>query len=340
MNRIIVIGDIHGCYDELQELIKKIGIKEEDTIISLGDILDRGPKSLEVYDYLINRPNTIVLMGNHERKHLKGILSYAQEIVKVQFGSRYQELIAWIKDLEYYYTTPNEIIVHAAFETDKKIEEQREDVLSGSTSGERYLEKKYEEGTYWQEYYQGDKAIIYGHHVVGEKPKYINNTIGIDTGSCHGDYLTAIILPSREIIQVKSRKDYWKEERIKWQLPVLESIDWMNMPIARIEQKLNKLAYIKDEQIQIYLEQKANWIKELDELCEAIKKGIDEECESMLIEYGQKKFNLEASQKPYKVFLFKSRKNDLKLDDIRSSLETPFKRIELAGRLGIKVDVK
>lgn len=63
MKWTIVIGDIHGCYDELQELINKIGIKEEDTIVSLGDILDWGPKSLEVYDYLINRPNTIVLMA-------------------------------------------------------------------------------------------------------------------------------------------------------------------------------------------------------------------------------------------------------------------------------------
>ncbi len=76
--RKFIIGDIHGCYDELIELTDKIGLKDDDLLIALGDIVDRGNKSKEVYTYLKNRPNTIVLMGNHERKHQKGILSYAQ----------------------------------------------------------------------------------------------------------------------------------------------------------------------------------------------------------------------------------------------------------------------
>ncbi len=87
--RTFIIGDIHGCFDELMELTKKTGLTNDDLLISLGDIVDRGNKSKEVYEYFLNRPNSIVLMGNHERKHQNGILSYAQEIVKVQFGEDY-----------------------------------------------------------------------------------------------------------------------------------------------------------------------------------------------------------------------------------------------------------
>lgn len=211
--RTFVIGDIHGCYDELIALTKSINLKDEDLLVSLGDIVDRGNKSKEVYEYFKNRPNSIVLMGNHERKHLNGILSYAQEIVKVQFGEQYAEFIDWLKTLNYYHETDDALIIHAFFEHDKKIQEQKEEVLSGSTSGDRYLEKKYAENTYWNEYYRGKKPIIYGHHVVGDHPKIINNTYGIDTGSCHGNYLTAIELPSFQIHQVKAQKDYWIEEQ-------------------------------------------------------------------------------------------------------------------------------
>jgi len=61
--------------DEFIELTKKIGLQDNDLLISLGDIVDRGNKSKEVYEYFVNRPNSVVLMGNHERKHQNKILS-------------------------------------------------------------------------------------------------------------------------------------------------------------------------------------------------------------------------------------------------------------------------
>jgi serine/threonine protein phosphatase 1 len=61
----IVIGDIHGCYAELIELFARVNLVETDLLVSLGDIVDRGADSIKVYDLLKDRPNTIVLMGNH-----------------------------------------------------------------------------------------------------------------------------------------------------------------------------------------------------------------------------------------------------------------------------------
>ena len=68
--RKFIIGDIHGCFDELIELTQKVGLTADDLLISLGDIVDRGNKSKDVYEYFLNRPNSIVLIGNHERKHI------------------------------------------------------------------------------------------------------------------------------------------------------------------------------------------------------------------------------------------------------------------------------
>ena len=62
----------------------------------------------------------------------------------------------------------------------------------------------------------GEKPIIYGHRVVGEKPLIYRNTYGIDTGACHGDMLTAIELPGFIVHQIKAKKDYWKEAQKKW----------------------------------------------------------------------------------------------------------------------------
>nr|WP_305069766.1 metallophosphoesterase [Flavobacterium covae] len=244
--KTFIIGDIHGCYDELIELIDKAKIKEEDFVLSVGDIVDRGPKSKEVYHFFKNRPLSKVIMGNHERKHLNGVLSYAQEIVKIQMGQEYEDFVKWIGNLDYSFEAADFMVVHAAYEHDKKMKEQREEVLSGTTSGDRYLSKKYAPDTYWNEYYTGNKAIFYGHHVVGNEVKKINNTFGIDTGACHGGYLTAVEMPGFFIHQVKIKKDYWEEEQAKWQIDVLKAKPWLTMPFDQIKKNLDKLHYLVD----------------------------------------------------------------------------------------------
>jgi len=68
MKRKIIIGDIHGYYDELIGLLNQICPPADDLLISVGDIVDRGPKSLQVIDFFQVRENAVVLTGNHERK--------------------------------------------------------------------------------------------------------------------------------------------------------------------------------------------------------------------------------------------------------------------------------
>ena len=67
MNRFIVVSDIHGFYDEMISALNKVNFNPEtDFLICLGDTIDRGPKNLEVIQYLENLPNKVLVRGNHE----------------------------------------------------------------------------------------------------------------------------------------------------------------------------------------------------------------------------------------------------------------------------------
>jgi serine/threonine protein phosphatase 1 len=71
-------------------------------------------------------------MGNHECKHLNGVLSYAQDIVKLQFGVDYEVFMAWVVLESYFHETDEAMVVHAAFEHDRLLTEQKEEVPCGT----------------------------------------------------------------------------------------------------------------------------------------------------------------------------------------------------------------
>lgn len=336
MSRTFVVGDIHGCYDELIQLIDLIGLQPEDLLISVGDIVDRGGKSREVYEYFRNRPNSKVLMGNHERKHLNGVLSYAQEIVKLQFGEAYPAFLEWCATLGYFHETTDAIIVHAAYEHDTPLSAQREEVLCGSTAGERYLEKKYGNAPEWVNLYPGNKPLIYGHHVTGDLPELKNNTWGIDTGACHAGYLTAIELPGFIVHQVKAGRDYWKEEQANWQIPVLKSKDWENMSFENIQKQLQKLAYIEVPEVKEYLSAIAAWSARLSAMYPAIIDAVHTFVTQLTHTHGEQ-FSVAANQYAFKTYLFKGKANNLKIADLEKSLNTPAKVTALAKALGMPI---
>ena len=64
---IYVIGDVQGCFDELTDLLDKVGFNpQRDSAWFLGDLINRGPKNLEVINFIRQLPNTRVVLGNHD----------------------------------------------------------------------------------------------------------------------------------------------------------------------------------------------------------------------------------------------------------------------------------
>ena len=107
----LVIGDIHGCFFELQALLDKAGLNDGDSIVSLGDFVDRGPETPQVLDLLQNSSNARALMGNHEHKHVRAArgelsLAISQKISHQQLGDVYADAVAWMARLPLFLELP------------------------------------------------------------------------------------------------------------------------------------------------------------------------------------------------------------------------------------------
>ena len=204
MKRIYAVGDIHGRFDKLSALMDKIDIDfESDTLVFIGDYIDRGPQSFEVVEYLVDlkkrHPDTIFLKGNHEdllEKYLSGSdrLSYlyngGQQTLDSYMSRPRQkdaplippEHLDFFKSLLMYYETDGYIFVHAGLR--KKVSLNDQDPQDLLWIRKEFIQSNYDFG----------KVIVFGHTPLLE-PLLRPNKIGIDTGAVYGNKLTCIRLP-------------------------------------------------------------------------------------------------------------------------------------------------
>jgi serine/threonine protein phosphatase 1 len=207
MQRIFVIGDIHGCFDKLCALMDKIPLNfNRDQLIFIGDYVDRGSGSLEVVDYLIDLkkrvPGTIFLKGNHEdmlQNYLDGsdrftyLLNGGQRTLDEYLNrpnnpGKYPVPSAHLEffdSLHLYYQTDDYIFVHAGLRKKVPLESQKKiDLL---WIRDEFISTNFNFG----------KRVIFGHTPFKE-PLVQRNKIGIDTGAVYGNRLTCVQLPEIE----------------------------------------------------------------------------------------------------------------------------------------------
>jgi hypothetical protein len=217
MLNTLIIGDIHGCYMELQALLDKAGLGSGDAVIGIGDIVDRGPETPQVVEFFQKAPNTRAIMGNHERKHVRAArhevkLSISQQISQAQLGQAYPEALAWMSGLPLYIELENAIIVHGYLEPGISLEQQNPSVLCGTMGGEKILRQRYDRP--WYELYNADKPVIAGHYnYTGTDQPFIfrDKVYGLDTDCVTGKALTGILLPSFQFVSVPSRGNLWMQ---------------------------------------------------------------------------------------------------------------------------------
>jgi serine/threonine protein phosphatase 1 len=216
MQQRLIIGDIHGCYNELQDLLSRAGLSSGDQIIALGDIVDRGPDTPKIVEFFRNTPGARSLMGNHERKHLKSAKgqvqpALSQVISKAQLGDNYGAALKYFETLPLYLDLPDVILAHAFWEPGVKLAAQKETVLAGVSSGEVYLKEK--DLWPWYDHYDGPKPLIVGHRNYGGdgRPFIIKDRVwAIDTSCVRGIRLTGLMLPSFKIISVPAKANHWQ----------------------------------------------------------------------------------------------------------------------------------
>ncbi len=221
--KTLIVGDIHGCIDELLDLVEAAGLRAGDRLISLGDIVNKGPAPEEVFDFLSRRPNTLVLKGNHEARHLDLPRDGAgaappERITRAQFTREgYGRFVASAREFPLYEELPEALVVHGYFEGGLALERQKPHVLMGR---ERGRERLVERGLWpWHEHYDYPKPIVVGHRAYSDdgKPMIVPGRIyAIDTKCCEGGALTGLLLPGFEIVTVPARRDHWRVIQMAW----------------------------------------------------------------------------------------------------------------------------
>ena len=97
-----IISDVHGCYDQYQELLRKLNFSVEDELFLLGDALDRGPEPIKVLLDIMGRENATLIMGNHDATALMVLRQLAKEITNASISAITPELLnvcsAWFQD--------------------------------------------------------------------------------------------------------------------------------------------------------------------------------------------------------------------------------------------------
>ena len=211
MPRTIVIGDIHGCFDELTDILKLIDLQPNDRVIAVGDLITKGPKNREVLDLFIEDQRFSSVVGNHDRairQWLRGEpvpLTEQQRKTIDQLGADAEKYSAYLRDLPYTIDLPNHLIVHAGIRPGVPLDEQMaSDLTEIRTMGADPTRRK---GTAWHEVYSGPKIILFGHWPK-KKPKRAPFALGLDTGCVYGGHLTAYVIESDELISVVARHTY------------------------------------------------------------------------------------------------------------------------------------
>lgn len=227
--RIIVIGDIHGCYKTFLKLLKKCNYHEgRDILISVGDLINKGPDSKRVTEYFHQhrdeKHRVYAVLGNNEQRLLKPE-SYASKKIAFPHNLNYEE-ITFLKNLplsirfkSFFPTKKNDlVIVHAGLVPGVALENQRNlDMnhmrnIKFNDTEQRWIGlRKAIEGNAWITEWKGSEFVVFGHD--GRRNLQVTRyALGLDTGCVYGRELSAAIFTTDrdnyEIVQIGTLENH------------------------------------------------------------------------------------------------------------------------------------
>jgi protein phosphatase len=232
-----IIGDVHGCFDELCELLTKLGYTpgeggafappEGRKAVFVGDLVDRGPKIPQTVRLVIDMVaagHALCAPGNHDIKFMRSIFgkkvqvnhgladSLEQFAAYEAHSNGFSRVAAeWIDKLvsHYVFDDGKLVVAHAGMKETMQGRGSgavREFAMYGETTGETDefgLPVRYS----WAAEYRGRAMVVYGHTPIPQ-PEWLNRTINLDTGCVFGGALTALRYPEMELVSVPAHATY------------------------------------------------------------------------------------------------------------------------------------
>ena len=211
MSRTIVVGDVHGCYDELIDLLNKVNFSPRDRVVCVGDLVAKGEKSREVLELFMSDKRFSAVLGNHDlalRRRWNGEdigLTSAQREAHKELKVDKERYGNYLNAQPFMIDLGTHLVVHAGLRPNVPLYSQTTDDLTElRTLGP---DRESDAGTPWYELYDGKKIILFGHWVAS-KPRHAPKAIGLDTGCVYGGRLTAYVLETGEFVSVPARRVY------------------------------------------------------------------------------------------------------------------------------------
>jgi hypothetical protein len=209
--RTIVVGDIHGCYDELTALLDKAAFGAQDRVVSVGDLVVKGCKNRQVLDLFIADERFRAVLGNHDRalcRYWNGeqvSLKDSQERARRELAADEARYAAYLQSLPLMIDLGSHLVVHAGVRPGVALAEQAvEDLTELRTLGP---DRTNREGVPWYDEYDGDKTVLFGHWPA-PAPRLGPRALGLDTGCVYGFQLTAYIIETAELLSVEALRAY------------------------------------------------------------------------------------------------------------------------------------
>eukprot|EP00971_Amphidinium_carterae_P021725 428488-Amphidinium_carterae.1 len=208
--RLIFVGDVHGCADELEALLQKVKFSSaKDTLFLAGDLVNKGPQSGRVLK-LAQKYKAYCVRGNHDDELIEAyyrVGRFQSGLAKYKHDALYQAShsdIRWLQEVPLSLTLPwiNVMVVHAGLVPDLPLEKQEFMTLTKvrnlrkSTAGDSAWipleDSKGDSSVGWACQWHGPEHVVFGHDAKRRLQEHSFAT-GLDTGCCYGGQLTAIV---------------------------------------------------------------------------------------------------------------------------------------------------
>jgi len=213
LGRTLVVGDLHGCYDELLALLDAAKFGAEDRVVCVGDLVTKGEKSREVLNLLMSDARFASVLGNHDRALLaywrgeveKRSLKPSQRKCADELRDGRDRYAAFLGTLPAYVDLGSHVVVHAGLRPGVALEEQAiEDLTELRTLGE---DRANRDGKPWYKVYEGEKVALFGHWPA-RWPRRGPRALGLDTGCVYGKRLTAYVVETGALHSVPALRAY------------------------------------------------------------------------------------------------------------------------------------